>query len=315
MDYEEILRKRWDVTVIGGGPGGLGCALYTSRAELSTLVIEKAFCGGLIALTTEVENYPAMEPISGMELGQRMEAQVRKFGAEIILKEVTRVDHEHGDGFAITLGDDNQLQAETVVVATGSAPRRLPAKGEKEFYGRGMSYCATCDGAFFRDKEVVVVGGGESAFQEGHFLTNFARKVTLVHRREGFRATPLAIRRARDTGKWEEKLNYVVDEILGKDTVKGVLLRHIQTDAHEEYACDGVFAFIGYEPASQAVAHLVETDEEGYIVVDSRMRASQTGIWCAGDIIKGAKKQMVISAGAGATAAMDIREYLADKRG
>ena len=136
MQYEDVLAKRWDVAIIGGGPGGLGCALYTSRADLSTLVLEKAFCGGLIALTTEVENYPAVEPISGMELGQRMEAQARKFGTEIILKEVTRVERDGDHGFMLALGDDNQISTETLVVATGSAPRRLPAKGENPIFPR-----------------------------------------------------------------------------------------------------------------------------------------------------------------------------------
>lgn len=312
MDYEDILSKQWDVVIVGGGPGGMGAALYASRADLSTLIIEKQFVGGLIALTHEVENYPAVDFASGMELSQKMEAQVKKFGTEILYKEVTRVDQAGEDGFVLKLSDDREVRALTVVVACGSAPRRLPAKGEEEYYGKGVSYCATCDGAFFRDKEIVVVGGGESAFQEGLFLTQFGKKVTLVHRREGFRATELAIRRARSKPEWNEMTNYVVDEIYGNGVVSGVKLRNTQTDEVEDFPVDGVFGFIGYDPASHFVSHLIEVDEEGYIKVDNKMRTSVKGIWASGDIIQGALKQMVISAGNGATAAIDIREYISE---
>lgn len=311
MDYEQVLAKQWDVVIVGGGPGGMGAALYTSRADLSTLILEKQFLGGLIALTHEVENYPAVDFASGMELTQRMEAQVKKFGTEILYKETERIEGAaDGVGFVIKLADGKEVKALAVVVACGSAPRRLPATGEEEFYGKGVSYCATCDGTFFRDKEVVVVGGGESAFQEGLFLTKFASKVTLVHRREGFRATELAQRRARDSGKWVEKLNYTLEEIYGDGMVTGVKLKHAQTGEIEDFKTGGVFGFIGYDPKSGFVSHLVDTNSEGYITTDKKMRTSCKGIWAAGDIVEGALKQMVISAGNGATAAMDIREYL-----
>jgi len=313
LQYEEVIEKTWDVIIAGGGPGGMGAALYTSRADLSTLIVEKQFPGGLVALTHEVENYPAIDHATGMEIAQSMEAQCRKFGTEFIFKEVTRVDPSNGPGrFTVSLSDGQQLEALAVVIATGSAPRRLPAKGEEEFYGKGVSYCATCDGAFFRGKRIVTVGGGESAFQEGLFLTQFGSQVTLVHRREGFRATELAIRRARARDNWDEKLNYVVDEIYGDDKVTGVKLRHTKTGEIEDWPCEGVFGFIGYDPASECVRHLVDTDQEGYILADANMRTSVHGIWVAGDIYQSAKKQIVISAGNGATAAMDIREYLND---
>jgi thioredoxin reductase (NADPH) len=312
MNYADVLAQDWDVIIVGGGPGGLGCALYTARADLRTLIIEKQFLGGLIALTHEVENYPAVDFATGMELAQRMEAQVKKFGAEILYKTVTRVDrHPAGHGFSLTLGDDKQVHGKTVVIACGSAPRRLPAPGEQEFYGKGVSYCATCDGNFFRNREIVVVGGGESAFQEGAFLTQFGSKVTLVHRRHEFRATHLAVRRARAKANWHEKLGYAVEEIYGENIVKGVRLRNLETGTVEDFPTDGVFVFIGYEPASAFVSHLVDTDEEGYLIVDHKMRTTCEGIWCAGDIIRGSLKQMVISGGNGATAAIDIREWLA----
>jgi thioredoxin reductase (NADPH) len=311
MQYEEVLSKTWDTVIVGGGPGGMGAALYAARADLSTLIVEKSFVGGLIALTTDVENYPAIDFATGLELAQQMEAQVKKFGAEILYKEVTRIDKAEG-GFTVNFADGKSLTARTIVVACGSAPRRIPAKGEEEYYGKGVSYCATCDGAFFRNKEIVVVGGGESAFQEGHFLTQFGKKVTLVHRRDAFRATPLAVRRARASEKWGEKLGYVVDEIYGDQIVTGVKLRNLTTERVEDFPVDGVFGFIGYDPASHFVGHLVETDAEGYVVVDAKMRTSQPGIWACGDIVKGSLKQMVISAGNGATAAIDIREWLAE---
>lgn len=312
MEYEQILAKQWDVVIVGGGPGGMGAALYASRADLSTLVIEKQFVGGLIALTHEVENYPAVDFASGMELSQAMEKQAKKFGTEILLKEVVRVDKDGDGGFTVKLADGKEVRTLTLVVACGSAPRRLPAKGEEEYYGHGVSYCATCDGAFFRDKDIVVVGGGESAFQEGLFLTQFGKKVTLVHRREGFRATELAMRRARAKPEWSEKLNYVVEEIYGNGKVTGIKLKNTKTGSVEDFPVDGVFGFIGYDPASHFVSHLVDVDEEGYILADNRMRTSVKGIWAAGDIIQGALKQMVISAGNGATAAIDIREYLTE---
>jgi thioredoxin reductase (NADPH) len=353
MQYEEVLSKVWDTVIVGGGPGGMGAALYAARADLSTLVVEKSFIGGLIALTTDVENYPAIDFATGLELAQQMEAQVKKFGTEILYKEVTRVDrigaadslsanaHEGNSTnstessgvvepspsglavrsfdsaaptFTVHFADGKSLTARTVVIACGSAPRRIPAKGEEEYYGKGVSYCATCDGAFFRNKDVVVVGGGESAFQEGHFLTQFGKTVTLVHRRDGFRATPLAVRRARASEKWSEKLNTVVDEIYGEGVVTGVKLRNVQTEAVEDMPVDGVFGFIGYDPASHFASHLVETDADGYVVVDAKMRTTQPGIWACGDIVKGSLKQMVISAGNGATAAIDIREYLVEHK-
>ncbi|MCB1220856.1 MAG: thioredoxin-disulfide reductase [Planctomycetales bacterium] len=314
MQYEEILNKRWDVVIVGGGPGGMGAALYTARADLSTLIIEKQFVGGLIALTHEVENYPAVDFASGMELTQKMEAQVKKFGTEILYKDVQKVERvPDSHDFFLNLSDGKQIRARSLVIACGSAPRRLPAAGEEEYYGRGVSYCATCDGAFFRDKDIVVVGGGESAFQEGLFLTQFGKSVTLVHRRDAFRATELAKRRARSKPNWTEKTNYTVEEIYGNGTVNGVKLKHTETGEVEDFRADGVFGFIGYEPASHFAAHLIDTDEEGYIVVDGHMRTTCKGIWAAGDIIKGSLKQMVISAGNGATAAIDIREYLSEE--
>jgi thioredoxin reductase (NADPH) len=312
MQYADVLARDWDVVIVGGGPGGLGTALYASRADLSTLVIEKQFLGGLIALTHDVENYPAVDFASGMDLAQRMEAQVKKFGTEVLYKEVTRVDRAAtGRGFSLTLGDGQQVHAKAVVIACGSAPRRLPADGEQEYYGKGVSYCATCDGAFFRGKEIVVVGGGESAFQEGAFLTQFGSKVTLVHRRNEFRATQLAVRRARAKANWHERLGYAVEAVYGEQTVTGVRLKNVETGAVEDFPTDGVFVFIGYQPASGFVSHLLETDDDGYIVVDAKMRTTCEGIWCAGDLVRGSLKQMVISAGNGATAAIDIREWLA----
>ncbi|MCC7477225.1 FAD-dependent oxidoreductase [bacterium] len=318
MQYEEILARTWDVVIVGAGPGGMGAALYSSRADLSTLIIEKNFVGGLIALTMEVENYPAVDFASGMELAQHMEAQVKKFGTEILYKEVTRVEKAEPVGtapsFHVRLADGESVRALSVVVACGSAPRRIPARGEEEFYGRGVSYCATCDGAFFRNKDIMVVGGGESAFQEGHFLTQFGKTVTLVHRRDQFRATPLAVRRARASEKWSEKLGYTIEEIKGEGVVTGVRLKNVSTGEVDDVPVDGVFGFIGYEPAATFVEGLCELDGEGYLVVDGKMRTSCPGIWGCGDIIKGSLKQMVISAGNGATAAIDIREYLAEHK-
>jgi len=314
LEYEEAVAKTWDVAIVGGGPGGMGAALYASRADLSTIVIEKSFVGGLIALTNEVENYPAVDFAEGLDLAQRMEAQVRKFGTEIIFKEVSRLDGDAEQGFSLSLSDGQSIKAASVIIACGSAPRRIPARGEAEFYGKGVSYCATCDGAFFRNKDIVVVGGGESAFQEGHFLLQFGRNVTLVHRRDAFRATPLAVRRARASDKWHEKLNTVVEEIYGNGVVQGVKLKNVESGELTDFPVDGVFGFIGYDPAAGFASHLVETDAEGYIIVDHRLRTSREGIWASGDIVKGSLKQMVISAGNGATAAIDIREWLAERR-
>jgi thioredoxin reductase (NADPH) len=316
VNFDEMQEQLWDVVIIGGGPGGLSAALYTSRSKLSTLVIEKEFIGGLIALTHEVENYPAVEKASGMELTQVIERQAKGFGTEFLFKAVDKLRRGDEDStFVLDIEGGGTIRALAVIIAAGATPRRLPAPGEQDYYGKGVSYCATCDGAFFRDKNIIVVGGGESAFQEGTFLTQYGKMVTMVHRREGFRATKTAIERARKKENWGEKLNYVVEEIYGEGMVKGVKLKNTQTGEIEDMPVDGVFGFIGYEPASGFCKDLVEVDEEDYIIADFNLRTSVPGVWAIGDIVKGAKKQMVISAGHGATAAMDAREYVGELKG
>jgi thioredoxin reductase (NADPH) len=304
--------ETFDTIVVGGGPAGLTAALYASRSGLKTLVLEKAFLGGQVALTAEIENYPGVQgPVNGMDLMATMEEQARHFGARIETdQEVVGVEND-GRSRIVKTRTGDAFKGKTVIIATGSTPVRLPAENAEKYFGRGVSYCATCDGPLYRDKEVVVVGGGESAFQEGVFLTRFAKKVTIIHRREGFRASPTAIKRANESDRVAFKLNYVVKEVVGNGKLRKVILENTKTKEREELATDGLFVFIGYTPITHFLKGYVDLDDGGYIRVGyPRMTTSQPGIYACGDAIAEAHKQIVIACGTGAAAAMSAREYV-----
>ncbi|MEP0813721.1 MAG: thioredoxin-disulfide reductase [bacterium] len=308
--------KLWDCIVVGGGPAGLTAAIYAARANLSTLVFEKAMTGGLVSLTDEIENYPGfVEVMHGPDLMKRFEEQAKRMGAEFEFAEIQSIadaPEVHPVAKKITDWMGNEYFAKTVVVATGSQPNRLPAARAEEFFGRGVSYCATCDANFFVDKHCIVVGGGDAALEEGFYLTGFCSKITLVHRRQGFRATPRAVEKARKHPKFEFVLDTVIEEILGENSVVGAKCRNLQTGNEFVINCDGVFVFIGHTPVTDWVKGYLTLNDKGEIPVDHRMRTNKPGVYAAGDVVEDAEKQAVVSAGMGCIAAITARQFLED---
>jgi len=304
--------ETYDVVIIGGGPAGLTAGIYAGRGGLKTVIVEKGLPGGQIAQTEEVENYPGFpEGISGPELAGRMVQQAEKFGARIVMDEVQGLEKTE-EGFLVR-GFERNYPARVVIIATGANPRKLQVPGEEKFYGRGVSTCATCDAFFYRDKEVVVVGGGDAAVEEGLFLTKFARKVTLVHRRDELRANKMAQARAFQNPKMHFLFSHVVTEILGEEQVTGVRLKNLKTGEEYVYPTDGVFVFIGHEPNTGFLKGVVELRPDGYVAVRDEVFTSVPGIFAAGDVADPIYRQLTTSVGAGTRAAMMAEKYLAEK--
>ncbi len=301
--------KVYDLIIIGAGPAGLSAALYAGRAHLDTLVLTGDQIGGQVATTNEVDNYPGFpEGITGPELVQNMQAQAERFGAVVQLDTVIAADLGQ-QPFHLT-GYNGEYRARALVVATGAAPRKLGVPGEQEFTGRGVSYCATCDGWFFNDKDVIVVGGGDSALEEALFLTKYARKVTVVHRRDELRAGPTLQKRAFDNEKIGFVWNAVVTGITGADGLQAVNLKDTQTGKECERAADGVFVFIGHIPNTSLFQGQLEIGEQGYLVSDELMATSVQGVWAAGEAADSVFRQVVTSAGMGAAAAIQAQRWL-----
>ena len=306
--------QKYDVVIIGGGPAGLTAAIYTGRANLSTLILEKGLPGGQIAQTEDVENYPGFpEPVSGMELSQRMQQQAEKFGARIEMDEVQSVARDATDRhYPFTVaGYGGTYRARTVILATGANPRRLNVPGEEQFWGKGVSVCATCDGFFYRGKKVVVIGGGDAAVEEGMFLTKFADEVTLIHRRDTLRANKSAQARALSNPKMKFIWNTVVEEILGDDNVNGVRLKNLETGEVSDFATDGVFIFIGHIPNTDFVKDTVTLRDDGYVEVRDEIYTNVPMLFAAGDVSDYIYRQLATSVGAGARAAMSAERELA----
>lgn len=314
---EKTIEKS-DVVVIGGGPAGLTAAIYTGRGSLSTTVLEKGLPGGQIAQTHEVENYPGFpEVISGSELSERMVKQAEKFGARIIMEEVTglsiNAEKEEGDYRFIVAGYDADYHAKAVIIATGANPRRLGVTGEDTFYGRGVSTCATCDGFFYRGKHVIVVGGGDAAVEEGMFLTKFADKVTVIHRRDELRANQEAQQRAFANDKMHWVWDTVVEEVLGENTVTGVRARNVKTGEESTIETDGVFIYIGHIPNTGYLNNVVDLRESGYVDVRDEIFTNVTGVFAAGDVSDEVYRQLSTSVGAGTRAAMAAERWLSEQ--
>ena len=306
-----------DVIIIGSGPAGYTAALYTARADLRPLVIEGFAWGGLLQQTTDVENYPGYpEGITGPEMMQQLRDQAERFGTRFVTDDVTRVDLSADGGVhRVHVGDD-EYAARSVILAMGAEPRKLGVPGEQELAARGVSYCATCDAAFFRDKPTIVVGGGDTAMEDATFLAKFAKDVKIVNRRDEFRASAIMLDRARSTGNIELVTPYLVDRFEAGDS--GVLDRVVlsATDGGEdrELEIDGAFIAIGHQPNSEVVAGQVETDAEGYVEVDGRSsRTNRAGVFAAGDLIDSTYRQAVTAAGSGCAAALDAEAYLRDQ--
>jgi thioredoxin reductase (NADPH) len=302
-----------ELIIIGGGPAGYTAALYAARANLHPLVIEGVAFGGQLMITSDVENYPGyVEGILGPEMMRDFRAQAERFGAEYLTDDVTRVDFSERP-FRIYVGDE-EYRAESVIVSTGASARQLGLPSEQTLQGRGVSYCATCDGAFFRDRTVVVVGGGDSAMEEATFLTRFANKVIIVHRRDEFRASPIMIDRARENERIEFILNAVVEEVLGAEDghVTGVRLRDTVTEETSELEADGIFVAIGHDPNTGLFLGWLDHDEQGYLVTEQgSTRTNIPGVFAAGDVKDKVFRQAVTAAGMGCMSALEADKFLA----
>jgi len=301
--------------IIGGGPAGYTAALYAARANLSPTVIEGFNWGGQLMITSDVENYPGYrDGIMGPEMMQDFRGQAERFGAEFITDDVTKVDFSERP-FRVWVGDD-EYRAQTVIVATGATARQLGLPSEQKLQGRGVSYCATCDAAFFPGKHVVVVGGGDSAMEEATFLTRFADKVTIVHRRPEFRASQIMLERARANDKVDWVTNAVIDEVLGEDRVTGVRLRDVNSGETWELEADGVFAAIGHDPNTSLFVDQLDHDAAGYLITKpGTTETNVEGVFAVGDVQDHVYRQAVTAAGSGCMGALDAERYLAAREG
>ncbi len=301
------------VLILGAGPAGLSAALYAARADLQPLVLTGLQMGGQVSLTNTIENYPGFPTgVGGVELGELFQKQAERFGGRVELDSAQSVDLS-ARPFKVT-ADNGEYTADTLIISTGASPNLLNIPGEAGLTGRGVSYCATCDGWFFKDKKVVVVGGGDSAMEEGLFLTRFATSVTIIHRRQGLRAGAILKKRALDNPKIKFIWDTVVTEAVGADKLTAVKLKNVQTGAESVFPADGLFIFIGHTPNTQMFAGQLEM-ENGYLKVDDRMHTSLPGVYAAGEAADSHFKQVITSAGMGAAAAMEATRFLEQEAG
>ena len=306
-------RKKFDVIIIGSGPAGYTAAIYTARARRDTLVISGILPGGLLMLTTEVENYPGFaDGIFGPELMTIMRKQTEKMGATIVDDEVVNVDFKHKPFKILTSSEE--YEADAVILCTGASPRKIGAKGEHEFGGKGVSYCATCDGPFFRNQDIVVTGGGDTAMEEAIFLTKFGKSVHVVHRRDKLRASKVMQERAFENQKIKFYWNKVVDEITGKEKVTQVIIRDLATNEKQTLDAGAIFVAIGHEPNTKIFNGQVELDEQGYIVLKDHTKTSVEGVFAAGDVHDHRYRQAVTAAGFGCMAGIDVDKYLSENK-
>jgi len=304
-----------ELIIIGGGPAGYTAALYAARANLEPLVIEGFQWGGQLMITSDVENYPGYaDGVMGPEMMKDFRRQAERFGAEFISDDVTRVDLSE-QPHRVYIGD-TEYRAEAVIVATGANARQLGLESERALQGRGVSYCAVCDAAFFKEKEILVVGGGDSAMEEATFLTKFASKVTIVHRRDEFRASQIMLDRARANDKIRFVTNTVVEEVIGETVVTAVRLRDLTTDEITELPADGLFVAIGHDPSSGLFTDWLELDDDGYILTKpGSTETNLEGVFAVGDVVDHVYRQAVTAAGMGCMGALDAERWLAAREG
>lgn len=297
------------VLILGSGPAGLSAALYAARADLEPVVLTGMEMGGQVSLTYIVENYPGFpDGIGGQELVELFQKQAERFGARVEFDTAASVDFSQRPLKVQTY--NTTYLADSIIITTGATPRHLDIPGEKELTGRGVSYCATCDGWFFKDKEVIVVGGGDSALEEGLFLTRYAKSVTIVHRRDELRAGPVLQKRAEDNPKMKFIWDSVLEEIVGKDAVDKVRIKNVKTGEIQDHKTDGVFIFIGHTPNTQIFEGQLEMDTLGYLKVNELMRTNIPGVYAAGEAADPHFRQVITSAGMGAAAAIQVNHYL-----
>ncbi|HZT97929.1 MAG TPA: thioredoxin-disulfide reductase [Chloroflexota bacterium] len=302
--------KVWDVLIIGGGPAGLSAALYAARALRSTLVLEAEMPGGQIATTGDVEDYPGIIHTTGPELSIMMQTHAEHFGATVEIGErVSNVDL-NGETKIVQTESGKTYHARTVIVATGAAPRTLGVPGEDLLRGRGVSYCAVCDGPFFRDRHVAVAGGGDAAFDEGLYLTKYASKVTIIHRRDEFRAQKILVDRAKRNPKIDFILDTVIDRINGSDRLESILMRNVKTGVTETLELGGLFVYIGSEPNTSLFTSCITVDRAGFIDTDENMATECDGVFVAGDVRRNPLKQVVTAGADGSIAALTADKYL-----
>lgn len=300
----------YDVIIIGGGPAGLTAAIYTARSRLKTLLIEKAGCGGQMAITDLLENYPGFNGgVNGFELATKLEAQVKDFGAEIIYDEVESVS---GDKIKVVKTPNNTYQAKTVIIAAGTKIKEMGIKGEAKFIGRGVSFCAVCDAPFYKEKDVLVVGGGDSAVQEAIYLAKFAKNVTLIHRRDQLRAAKILQERMRSYTNISVMYDTIALEVTGEEKIEKIVVENVKTKEKQDLKVDGIFVFIGLLPNTTFLTE-VALDENGYILTDENMKTSVSGIFACGDIRQKQLRQVVTAASDGAQAAISAQYYIEEQ--
>lgn len=306
---DENIEEHVKVLILGSGPAGLSAALYAARAELSPVVLSGLELGGQAALTHTIENYPGFpEGVGGLELGELFQKQAERFGARVDFETANAVDLSKKPFHVVT--DNKVFKAQTLIISTGASPIHLNIPGERELTGKGVSYCATCDGWFFKEKKVVVVGGGDSALEEALFLTRFATSVTIVHRREELRAGAILQRRAMENPKIHFIWNTVVTEIVGEKAVEEVKLTNVLSGEQSTFQTDGVFIFIGHKPNTDLFQGQLEMDLRGYIQTDLMMQTNVMGVYAAGEVADPHFRQVITSAGMGAAAAIQATHYL-----
>ncbi|MBM4425652.1 MAG: thioredoxin-disulfide reductase [Chloroflexi bacterium] len=297
------------VLVLGSGPAGLAAALYAARAELAPVVLTGMQLGGQAAITHLIENYPGFpEGVGGAQLGELFQKQAERFGAKVEFDMAHEVDFSQRPYKVVA--DSGEYLADTIIISTGASPVHLNVPGEEKLTGRGVSYCATCDGWFFKDKKVAIVGGGDSAFEEALFITRYASSVTLIHRRDEFRAGAILQKRAKDHPKMNFILNTVVTEIVGDDKLTTLKLRNVQTNEESTFDTDGLFIFIGHTPNTQMFEGKLEMSDLGYIIANDKMETSVPGVFAAGEVADPHFRQVITSAGMGAAAAIQATRYL-----
>ena len=306
-------KKRFDVIIIGSGPAGYTAGIYTARAKRETLIISGVLPGGQLMLTTEVENYPGFENgIFGPELMSLMRKQTERMGAAIVDDEVVNVDFKHRPFKVLTPSEE--YESDAVIICTGASPRKIGAKGEQEFGGKGVSYCATCDGPFFRNQEIVVTGGGDTAMEEAIFLTKFGKSVHIVHRRDKLRASQVMQDRAFENPKIKFYWNKVIEEITGKEKVNQIIVRDLKTNEKQQLEAGALFVAIGHEPNTKLFKGQIDLDDQGYIVLKDLTKTSVEGIFAAGDVHDHRYRQAITAAGFGCMAGIDVDKYLSEHR-
>jgi len=309
-----MAEKNYEIVIVGGGPGGLTAGLYGARANRKTVLIEKYMPGGQIANTHEIEDYPGMDLISGPDLSMKMTEHAKRFGLEIVSDEVTEV-YTDGDDRIVTCASGDTYRAKAVIISTGGSPNKLNVPGEQEFGGRGVSYCAICDGAFFKNEIIAVAGGGDAAVEEGMFLTKFGKKVILIHRRDQLRAQKIIQERAFKNPKMEFIWDSVVESIEGDDKVRSLTLKNVKTGENSKLEVGAIFIFIGFVPNSNIVRETLDKDAGGYILTNDHMQTSIKGIYACGDVRSQLVRQITNAVGDGTTAAVAAEKYIEELEG